>query len=129
MRIMIDTNVIISAIYNPNSSPSRALRHACENHKLVLCDQIVTECRSVVLRKFPNHVVTLNQLLASLKFEYVIAPFYGLAMTDPQDSPILNAAIMSNVDIIISGDKHFLSLDIEHPVVLSPSEFLTTEGV
>ena len=126
MRIMIDTNVIISAVYNPNSAPSSTLRHVCENHKLILCDYIIAECRSVVLRKFPNHVDSLNKLLASLRFEYVMAPCFGTTMVDPKDSPILNAAIMSNVDILISGDKHFLLLDIDRPVILSPSEYLET---
>lgn len=124
MRIMIDTNVIVSAIYNPKSNPSLILRHVCNIHNLVLCDYIVAECRSVVLRKFPNHLYALNQLLASLKFEFIMAPSFGLSMTDPKDSPILNAAIMSNIDIIISGDRHFLLLDIERPVILSPSEYL-----
>ena len=41
MRIMIDTNVIISAVYNPKSKPARVLQHVCENHVLVLCDYIV----------------------------------------------------------------------------------------
>ena len=126
MRIMIDTNVIVSAVYNARSNPSYALRHVCENHKLVLCDYIVAECRGVILRKFPHHVETLNQLLASLKYEYVMAPSFGLIMPDPKDSPILNAAIMANVDIIISGDKHFLSLENERPIILSPSEYLDT---
>ena len=34
---------------------------------------------------------------------------------DAKDQPILNAAIVSDVDIILTGDKDFLSLDMEHP--------------
>jgi hypothetical protein len=33
---MIDSNVLVSAVYNPNSKPARAVRDACENHFLNL---------------------------------------------------------------------------------------------
>lgn len=29
-----------------------------------------------------------------------------------------------DVDIIVTGDKHFLELEIERPEILTPSEFL-----
>jgi len=50
-------------------------------------------------------------------------------MSDPKDSPILNAAIMADVDVIISGDNHFLTLDIEHPKILSPAKYVEIEGL
>jgi predicted nucleic acid-binding protein len=37
----------------------------------------------------------------------------------------LNAAIIADVDIIISGDRHFLKLEMEHPKTISAAEFLT----
>jgi len=123
MRVMIDTNVIVSAVYNPKSKPSYVLRHVCENDELVLCDYIISECYDVIMRKFPHHARAFDKLLASLGYELVAAPREGLTMTDPKDSPILNAAIISDVDVIISGDKHFLSLNMERPEVLSPSQY------
>jgi len=38
MRIMIDSNVIISAVYNAKSKPAQVLQHVCDNFALVLCD-------------------------------------------------------------------------------------------
>lgn len=46
-----------------------------------------------------------------------------------KDQPILNAAIVSNVDVILTGDKDFLSLDMEHPRPMTVTEFLEMEGV
>jgi len=106
MRVMIDTNVIVSAVYNPKSKPADALGHVCENHDLVLCDHIIAECYDVVTRKFPQHLPYLDHLFISLGYELVAAPRTGLAMPDPKDSPILNAAVLADVDIIISGDGH-----------------------
>jgi len=48
---------------------------------------------------------------------------------DAKDQPILNAAIVFDVDIILTGDKDFLSLDLEHPCCLTAAQFLEEEGV
>ncbi|GHV17520.1 hypothetical protein FACS189425_03960 [Clostridia bacterium] len=45
-------------------------------------------------------------------------------MRDPKDQPILNAAITQAVDVIVTGDKHFLELELERPEMLLPAEFL-----
>jgi len=121
---MIDTNVILSAIYNPLSNPSRVVRHVCENHELILCDYIVAECYDVIKRKFPQNISVFDRLLSTLGYELVAAPREGLHMADPKDAPILNAAIIADVDIIISGDKHFLALNIERPRVLTPAQYI-----
>ena len=128
MRIMIDSNVIVSAVYNPQSKPADVLNHVCENHILVLCDHIIAECYDVVKRKFPKHLFALDKLFASLGYELVAAPRTGLIMTDPKDSPILNSAIIADVDIVISGDKHFLSLEIEQPQIFTPKQYLEKLG-
>ena len=60
MKIMIDTNVLVSAVYNPSSKPAHAVRDVCENHELLLCDYIVAECYDVVGRKFPQHTIVLD---------------------------------------------------------------------
>ncbi len=39
-------------------------------------------------------------------------------------APILNAAVQHGIDIIVTGDKHFLMLEIETPEILTPKEFL-----
>jgi putative PIN family toxin of toxin-antitoxin system len=122
---MIDTNVIISAIYNPVSTPARVLNSVCKDKSLVLCDHIVAECYDVVKRRFPQHISTLDKLLTSLGYEMVVSPREANNLIDdPKDSPILNAAILADVDVIISGDKHFLRLDIERPKIMTPTAYL-----
>ena len=48
---------------------------------------------------------------------------------DAKDQPILNATIAAGVDVILTGDKDFLSLDMEHPRCLTAAQFLDEEGV
>ena len=44
-------------------------------------------------------------------------------MRDVKDQPILNAAITHNVEILVTGDKHFLELDLDAPKIINPSDF------
>jgi predicted nucleic acid-binding protein len=50
MKVMADTNVIISALLFPASLPAKVLLHIASNHEMVLCDHIVAEIRDVVSR-------------------------------------------------------------------------------
>ena len=38
---------------------------------------------------------------------------------DPKDQPILNAAILHDVDVIVTGDKDFLALDLDKPACIT----------
>jgi len=107
MKIMLDTNVLFSALLFPDSKPGKVLGLVAEKYNLILCDHIKSELCDVSARKSPILLDALD------------------ALPDPKDQPILNAAIFNDVDIIITGDKHFLKLNIERPEILTPSDFLT----
>jgi predicted nucleic acid-binding protein len=124
MRVMVDSNVIISAVYNPSSKPAAAVRGVCENHELVLCEHIIAECHDVVGRKFPQHAPMLVRLFATLGYTLAAAPQGGAVLPVPKDAPILNAAIAGDVDIIISGDAHFLNLELQRPKVMTPAQYI-----
>ena len=125
MKILADTNILISALLYPNSKPSVALMYIAEHHDLILTDYNIAELRSVSRRKFPNMEADIDVLLGKLTYELIPAPLSPHKLIkDPKDAPILNAAIVSGVDIIISGDKHFLQLDLQSPKVMSVADFL-----
>ncbi|MBA1337223.1 MAG: hypothetical protein HPY66_0383 [Firmicutes bacterium] len=122
---MVDTNVIISAILNEGSLPDMVLNEVCENHELILCDYIISESYDVAKKRFPMKVQVLDKLFAKLSFELVPASRQGeIQMGDIKDQPILNAAIEYNIDVFVTGDKHFLELDIEAPQICTPSEYM-----
>jgi predicted nucleic acid-binding protein len=54
MKILVDTNILISAILFPGSKPSKALLKVSEEHEMVLCEQNLTEFREVVKCKVPE---------------------------------------------------------------------------
>ena len=91
----------------------------------MLCDHIISELADVISRKRPDLIADMDVLLAQLPYETVIAPRDpSKLIDDPKDAPILNAAIQYEIDIIISGDNHFLSLDLERPRVMKPARFM-----
>jgi len=124
MRIMIDTNVVISALLKQGSVPDIVLFDVCENHELVLCDRIISEIHEVAKRRFPQRAEVLDDLFAKLRYELVPEPKTGeIQIKDAKDQPILNAAITSKVDVLITGDRHFLQLDQEILQIIRPSEY------
>lgn len=86
MRILVDTNILISAILLPNSNVAKTLLKIAKSEQMVLCDKNIEEFREVICRKVPDKLL--------------------------------------NVDIILTGDKDFLALDMEHPRCMNIKQFL-----
>lgn len=131
MRIMIDTNIIISAIRNTNGTPFAAYSKAAQPpYKIVLCDQIVDEVRKVFNKKFPDSVPLIERFFTWALFEVTCTPIEGKAdeaeslIRDATDRPILRAALAASVDIIITGDKDFLQSGIKKPRIITATEFV-----
>ena len=128
MRIMIDTNLFISAMLFPSSKLAQDIFDAADRFSLVISSQILEEFRAVVKRKFPDKTKETETLLRRLKYEIAytpenIDPDIFPKIRDPKDYPILASAILANVDVFISGDSDFCDLEVEWPEILSPSDF------
>ena len=130
MRILVDTNVLFSALLFPDSKPAKALLHVADAHELVLCDRNIVELRDILRRKAPRYLPDAEVLLAELSYELIPAVDHAEKLIrDAKDQPILNAAIVSNVDVILTGDKDFLSLGMDHPRCMTAAQFLDSEGI
>ena len=130
MRVLVDTNILFSALLFPDSKPAKALYHIAENHEIVLCDQNIRELREILKRKAPKYLPDAEVFIAELPFELIPAVTHAEKLIrDAQDQPILNAAILSDVDAVLTGDKDFLSLSLKRPKCLTASDYLELEGV
>lgn len=130
MRIMVDTNVLISALVFQSEHLTKVIEKAAEEYTLVICSYVIDEVNTVIERKFPKHKNTINKFLSKLSFELVYSPkeIEGERLFDIRDENdyiILHTAIIENVDILITGDKDFAAVDIDHPEILTPTEFLS----
>jgi len=125
MRILIDTNILFSALLYPDSKPARALLHVAENHEIVICDRNIGELRDILKRKAIKYLPDAEVLIAELSYELIPAVDHAERLIrDAKDQPILNAAIIADVDMIITGDKDFLCMDIERPRCITAAKYL-----
>jgi len=124
MRVLLDTNIIISALLLRSSTPSTVVEVVLQDHRLVLTDWVIAELREVVGRKRSDLLPALETFLSSIDYELAGPGDTAVAISDPDDQPILDAATASAVDVIVTGDKHFLALDIETPRILTARAFV-----
>lgn len=130
MKILVDTNILFSAMLFRNSKPAKALLYVSDYHEMVICDRSIYELYDVLKRKAPQYLPDAEVFLAEFSYELVPAVSNGTKLIrDAKDQPILNAAIVADVDMILTGDKDFLSLEMERPRCLTAAQFLEEEGV
>lgn len=127
MRIMIDTNILLSALVFRSTKMADMIDYIVEKHTLVICSYVIEEFKNVVTRKSLKYKNVIDVFLSKLSFEMVYTPEWKEGMPtlrDEKDKPILASAITADVDMLITGDKDFLDVDIERPEIMTPSEFL-----
>lgn len=131
MRVLIDTNVLISAALNPKSTTFLAYIKATSypNHGLI-CEQNVDEMKRIFNKKFPHRLLALDQFLsiALMSLELIPVPEHEemseIQIRDTNDRPILRAAISAKADILLTGDKDFLDSGVKTPCIMTPTDFL-----
>lgn len=134
MRVLIDTNILVSASLSSGGTPYQAYIKAVThpNHGMV-CDQNIDELRRVYNRKFPHKIQALERFLALALtvLEIVPTPTVDLSdealLRDISDRPILRAAIEAKADVLVTGDKDFLESGVTNPKIVTAVEFLQME--
>ena len=131
MRVLIDTNILVSAVLFPQGLARKALIDAVEGEAYaVVCDYSITELYDVFTRKFPADTRLLPQFMAYLSSGVTIVTTPRQAgadepiLRDPKDQPILSAAIAVDADLILTGDKDLLEAGLERPQAIEPRSFL-----
>lgn len=131
MKVLIDTNILISAALSNNGLPYQTFVKAVSypNHG-VICEQNIDEMRRIFNRKFPAKIQALESFLslALLTLEIVPTPIeeqeIESKIRDINDRPILRAAISAGADILLTGDKDFIESGILNPKVMTATEFV-----
>ncbi|HXP88695.1 MAG TPA: putative toxin-antitoxin system toxin component, PIN family [Bryobacteraceae bacterium] len=116
MRLILDTNVLLSALLSPRGTPARLL-DAWERKRftLVACDPLIAEVRDVASRPFFRARLRASaaELLAAGLRDF---SFYcrdlpgGPVAPDPKDSYLLALAEASQAEFLVTGDKELLSV-------------------
>ena len=129
MRVILDTNVFISAVFF-GGEPGKILKAWRDGEVLlVLSDEILKEYIDVLGRlekQYPpiEAEPIIELLLAGSKI--VSAPPLGDSVSsDPDDDKFIACAIAAKANVVVSGDKHLVSVDGYRGIrVVKPSEFV-----
>jgi putative PIN family toxin of toxin-antitoxin system len=130
-RVVLDTNVLISAVLQPKGPP-RAAVDAVRTARgvLLFSDQTFDELRSRLERhKFDKYVskegraVFLAQLTAVS--EWIAITDVKMGCRDPDDDKLLETALTGEADCLVTGDRDLLVISPFHGIpVVTPTQFL-----
>lgn len=134
IRIVLDTNLFISALLKPGSNPDKIINLVREEKVLLLAsDNICTEITRVLMYpKIRKRLVATDDDLMNFVnlFRTIAIRTPGLLVipplaADPDDTKYLVCAIEGRADFIVSGDHHLTDLVVFHGIrIVSASEFL-----
>ena len=128
MRVVLDSNVIVSAMLSPHAPPAQVLRLALQGVLTPLHDpRLISEYRDVLARpRFGFDVEDVSAVVEGLEWvgEAVFAKPLAVELPDPDDLPFLEVAAAGKADALVTGNpRHFKPLRGTHEVrVLSPRE-------
>lgn len=128
MRIVLDTNVLVSAMLSADGAPNMVLQLVLQGSITVLADsRILAEYDEVTARPrsgFDDR--ERRQLLDTLGdlAELVIAQPLRLSLPDPDDRMFVEAAVAGGADAVVTGNvRHFRPRSGKLPVgVLTPHQ-------
>ena len=129
MKIVLDTNVLVSSLLSPFGGPSQILQLISLGKLTLLLDQrIFQEYKDVLARKqfhFPAEL--RNRILERIseKALWITPEPVSLHLPDPEDRKFIEAAISGKADALVTGNKkHFPVSQIGSIRIFLPSEFL-----
>ena len=129
-HFVFDTNVIVSALFFPDSSVAKAFDKALKTGTILLSEETLEELQEVLLRdKFDKYLPKPIRQAFVQKFE-ILTEMIEIteiitACRDPKDDKYLSLAVSAKATAIISGDTDLLILNpFRNILILSPSEFL-----
>jgi putative PIN family toxin of toxin-antitoxin system len=127
MRIMFDTNILLSAALFPNARIDGIVEHIVRNHTLILSDFVIEEFLEVAdydkFRKVPEAQEFLKKLSFTAYETSEVSPLKGISIRDDEDYDILFSAIKSKVDIFLTRDKDFLECGVSKPRMMTLNDY------
>jgi len=130
MKVILDTNLLISAVLIKNSLPDIALRKAQDSCTILCSKSIFNEyTEKLLLPKFDKYVSRSKRMnmLNDIEKEalFIVSEVKIAECRDPKDNKFLELAVTGNADCIVTGDKDLLVLNPFRGVkILSPGDFL-----
>jgi uncharacterized protein len=130
VKVVFDTNVLVSALVFPGGRGEEALlRIVAEHDELILSRPILDELLGVLARKFARDAEELSRVaLLIAGIGTMVRPRRRLSVVkDAADNRILECALAGRAQVVVTGDKALLALKEYRGIrVLSLAEYLET---
>jgi len=133
MRIVIDSNVFVSALLSPQGKPAVIIQRWHEQvFDLLVSPAILSEYRKVLQYKHIKRYLSekeIDEILKDLSiFAVEIKPKIkiNLIKDDPEDNKFLECAVGGKARFIVSGDNHLLAIkEYGQILIVTPATFLS----
>jgi putative PIN family toxin of toxin-antitoxin system len=129
LKIVLGTNVVVSAFLKPKSFPAKILRLVLQEEIFFVANEaIFAEYQEVLIR--PRFAFDQSRVQVILDYLRQICIFADalpetFKLSDPGDIPFLEAAVSGQADVLITGNvKHFPKSKCKGQLILTPAEFL-----
>jgi len=131
VKVVLDTNVLLSGLMLPESVPGRIVRAwRAAQFELALSEPMLDEIGRVLAypkieRRLKWDQETISRFLLLLQFKADVVDISSATVEvprDPQDVPVLATLIAGGADYLVTGDKDLLTLGHDYPIV-TPVEF------
>ena len=131
LKVIIDTNVLVSALLKSDSIPALIVSSVLQKHiTLCLSDDIFTEYKEVLAyKKFKKlDQDEINNLLSQFR-QYALWFYPQVSLNvirdDISDNIFLECAHESEADFLITGNKKHFGFDSYHCTkIINPGEFM-----
>jgi putative PIN family toxin of toxin-antitoxin system len=134
MIIVLDPNVIISAILSPRGNPAAIIRRwEADEFEVATSPELVKELRRALsygrvmkhLKLSTKELSTFLGHFQSIVVNVSLQEILEVMKNDPDDNRILECALEASATIIVSGDRHLLNLKEYRGIeILPPAGFL-----
>ena len=129
MKIVLDTNVLVSGLLTPFGLSGKIVRMVSAGELILYIDaRILSEYQEVLHRpkfKFNKDHISILLYFIKLYGQFVSSLPLKNRLPDPDDEPFLEVAIAGKVRSLITGNiVHYLPSSREGIKIFSPSEFL-----
>lgn len=132
-RIVLDTNVLVSGLAYPGSTPGRIVAAWRQGTLEVVLSRHILDELVRVLPRLPRIHMTpaqIRDLADSFLFLADVVEPGGMedaGLRDPADQPVLLTLTASKADYLVTGDKDLLALAARYPI-LAPAEYWARHG-
>lgn len=130
IRVVLDTNVIISAALSKNSTPDKVVNYAIDSTILLISNDTFNELQEKLLSNKFDKYVQVQTRKTFLKTLHAISEMVTIekritACRDSKDDKFLELAVNGDANYIVTGDKDLLVLhSFETVEILTAADFL-----